>query len=252
MLHWCAVGSFPESPHRLARPRTPPFHGDNRGSNPLGDATSRKYSIATGRSNTTSSVEPWRSSTSLPRDSSTVASPTALPAAPPMPAPFQLRSAMPPMDAPLPARIAMRSASLPRVGSLLHHVLFAGYLLAGAARIHRAQVRSELHHLALCQGKGLQPDGQLGSSGDAAAALGLRNHTLHVAAHRHNDVPVRADGAGRSQIDIIAFLRRASTQRVLHAEQQVSALGISAAPAAAERTLQKRNVVLCHMNSSPD
>jgi hypothetical protein len=25
-------------PHRLARPRTPPFHGDNRGSNPLGDA----------------------------------------------------------------------------------------------------------------------------------------------------------------------------------------------------------------------
>ncbi len=25
-------------PHRLVRPRTPPFHGGNRGSNPLGDA----------------------------------------------------------------------------------------------------------------------------------------------------------------------------------------------------------------------
>ena len=25
-------------PHRLARPRTPPFHGDNGGSNPPGDA----------------------------------------------------------------------------------------------------------------------------------------------------------------------------------------------------------------------
>ena len=25
-------------PHRLAWPRTPPFHGENRGSNPLGDA----------------------------------------------------------------------------------------------------------------------------------------------------------------------------------------------------------------------
>ena len=25
-------------PHRLARSRTPPFHGENRGSNPLGDA----------------------------------------------------------------------------------------------------------------------------------------------------------------------------------------------------------------------
>src|SRR5208283_1934949 len=37
MLHWF-LQAFPESPHRLARPRTPPFHGDNRGSNPLGDA----------------------------------------------------------------------------------------------------------------------------------------------------------------------------------------------------------------------
>ena len=26
-------------PHRLARPRTPPFHGENRGSNPRGDAS---------------------------------------------------------------------------------------------------------------------------------------------------------------------------------------------------------------------
>jgi hypothetical protein len=26
------------SPRRLARPRTPPFHGDNTGSNPVGDA----------------------------------------------------------------------------------------------------------------------------------------------------------------------------------------------------------------------
>ncbi len=25
-------------PRRLARPRTPPFHGDNTGSNPVGDA----------------------------------------------------------------------------------------------------------------------------------------------------------------------------------------------------------------------
>jgi hypothetical protein len=25
-------------PRRLARPRTPPFHGDNMGSNPIGDA----------------------------------------------------------------------------------------------------------------------------------------------------------------------------------------------------------------------
>ena len=25
-------------PYRLARPRTPPFHGENRGSNPRGDA----------------------------------------------------------------------------------------------------------------------------------------------------------------------------------------------------------------------
>jgi hypothetical protein len=26
-----------ERPRRLARPRTPPFHGDNMGSNPIGD-----------------------------------------------------------------------------------------------------------------------------------------------------------------------------------------------------------------------
>src|SRR3954451_128588 len=33
-------------PHRLAWPRTPPFHGDNRGSNPLGDAKSfHKFEI---------------------------------------------------------------------------------------------------------------------------------------------------------------------------------------------------------------
>ena len=29
-----------QSPHRLARPRTPAFHAGNRGSNPLGDAKS--------------------------------------------------------------------------------------------------------------------------------------------------------------------------------------------------------------------
>src|SRR6185312_8165354 len=34
-----AAGSFcPARPRRLARPRTPPFHGDNTGSNPVGDA----------------------------------------------------------------------------------------------------------------------------------------------------------------------------------------------------------------------
>jgi hypothetical protein len=27
-----------QRPRRLARPRTPPFHGDNTGSNPVGDA----------------------------------------------------------------------------------------------------------------------------------------------------------------------------------------------------------------------
>src|SRR3989339_1054210 len=37
------VGSIPTRltmlrPHRLAWSRTPPFHGENRGSNPLGDA----------------------------------------------------------------------------------------------------------------------------------------------------------------------------------------------------------------------
>src|ERR1022692_3144995 len=30
-------------PHRLARPRTPPFHGDNAGSNPAGDANLRRH-----------------------------------------------------------------------------------------------------------------------------------------------------------------------------------------------------------------
>ena len=32
--------NFKSSPHRLARPRTPPFHGGDGGSNPPGDATS--------------------------------------------------------------------------------------------------------------------------------------------------------------------------------------------------------------------
>jgi hypothetical protein len=35
---WNVYRSILLRPHRLARPRTPPFHGDNRGSNPLGDA----------------------------------------------------------------------------------------------------------------------------------------------------------------------------------------------------------------------
>jgi hypothetical protein len=32
------VLALQERPRRLARPRTPPFHGDNTGSNPVGDA----------------------------------------------------------------------------------------------------------------------------------------------------------------------------------------------------------------------
>ena len=35
---WNVYRSILLRPHRLAWPRTPPFHGDNRGSNPLGDA----------------------------------------------------------------------------------------------------------------------------------------------------------------------------------------------------------------------
>src|SRR6202000_2542085 len=31
-----------QRPRRLARPRTPPFHGDNTGSNPVGDANKTK------------------------------------------------------------------------------------------------------------------------------------------------------------------------------------------------------------------
>ena len=31
-----------QRPRRLARPRTPPFHGDNTGSNPVGDANKIK------------------------------------------------------------------------------------------------------------------------------------------------------------------------------------------------------------------
>ncbi len=31
-------GLMRDRPRRLARPRTPPFHGDNTGSNPVGDA----------------------------------------------------------------------------------------------------------------------------------------------------------------------------------------------------------------------
>ena len=34
------------SPHRLAWSRTPPFHGGNRGSNPLGDANIKTTQIA--------------------------------------------------------------------------------------------------------------------------------------------------------------------------------------------------------------
>src|SRR4026209_2774351 len=33
----------PPGPVRLVRPRTPPFHGDNRGSNPIRDATLITY-----------------------------------------------------------------------------------------------------------------------------------------------------------------------------------------------------------------
>ncbi len=32
-------------PHRLAWPRTPPFHGGDRGSNPLGDAIKIKHPV---------------------------------------------------------------------------------------------------------------------------------------------------------------------------------------------------------------
>jgi hypothetical protein len=31
-----------ERPRRLARPRTPPFHGDNMGSNPIGDTNKHR------------------------------------------------------------------------------------------------------------------------------------------------------------------------------------------------------------------
>ena len=38
--------SFLSRPRRLARPRTPPFHGDNTGSNPVGDANNPNSAAA--------------------------------------------------------------------------------------------------------------------------------------------------------------------------------------------------------------
>ena len=38
-------------PRRLARPRTPPFHGDNTGSNPVGDANQESTRYAPFRQN---------------------------------------------------------------------------------------------------------------------------------------------------------------------------------------------------------
>src|SRR6185503_11555825 len=38
-------------PRRLARPRTPPFHGDNTGSNPVGDANKTSNLQNSGRKN---------------------------------------------------------------------------------------------------------------------------------------------------------------------------------------------------------
>ena len=40
VLQWNCLPFRPASPHRLARPRTSPFHGGNGGSNPPGDAKS--------------------------------------------------------------------------------------------------------------------------------------------------------------------------------------------------------------------
>jgi len=71
------------------------------------------YSTGTGRSNTTSTVEPPCRSTSRPRVRRTVARPTAPPAPAPIPAPFQLRSVSPPMAAPAPPIVAIFSASVP-------------------------------------------------------------------------------------------------------------------------------------------
>ena len=41
--------AFTSCPRRLARPRTPPFHGDNTGSNPVGDANRINYLQSTSR-----------------------------------------------------------------------------------------------------------------------------------------------------------------------------------------------------------
>ncbi len=38
----CVLPALAQRPRRLARPRTPPFHGDNTGSNPVGDAKENK------------------------------------------------------------------------------------------------------------------------------------------------------------------------------------------------------------------
>jgi hypothetical protein len=53
--------SFFVRPRRLARPRTPPFHGDNMGSNPIGDTNQsnnlRSIPDAQSRSRTADKLE---------------------------------------------------------------------------------------------------------------------------------------------------------------------------------------------------
>jgi hypothetical protein len=102
--------------------------------------------------------------------------------------------------------------------------LLAGYLLADLFGIHRTQVRRELEDLAAVERQRLQANSQLRPALHAPALLGLRNHSLHIAAYRYDDLPARADRRGGSQINEIAFLRGARVDGVFHAEQNVRAL----------------------------
>ena len=59
---------------------------------------------------------------------------------------------------------------------------------------------------------------------NAAAALGMNDDSLHIAIHRHNNLPVGDDRCGRRHIYVIALDRRASADRVHHPQQNMAAL----------------------------
>lgn len=106
---------------------------------------------------------------------------------------------------------------------MLHLTFAARNVLTASIAFQRRNPWFKLELLSTVERQRLQANREIRAALHPSGSIDLDDHALHVAALRNNNASTRRDWGRRLQIDIVAGLRGARVDAVLHPQQHMRA-----------------------------